>query len=184
MKKLCILPLFIFLLTTIYAQQDSTKTNYKLGIGSSFTGDGDMISLSFENELSYRINRYFTGSVSAVYGKSNTGAYISSSYLQGNVNVFLSPFKNIKRNDFKIGGGVSFMNRTEVFRASDRYIDGVLDKGNYGYNIDNSYGYNLIIEDEYKISDNYLIGLKIISQSYFNGYYSIGGFLKLGILLK
>ena len=75
------------------------------------------------------------------------------------------------------------MDVTDFREASDRWIDGVVDRGNYTYDKRNSYGYNLIVEYEHLLSDRFLIGLKIYNQPYTNNDLVTGGFIKLGLII-
>jgi hypothetical protein len=181
MKKLFLSVLFFFIIPSLFAQENPGKLSFKFGTGLSFHGSGDMYALSFENELNYRISQYLSASFALDYGKSDFGVYVNSSFIQTNANFFVSPFKNTGKHILKLGTGISFMDVTDFMEASDRWIDGVIDRGNYTYDKRNSIGYNLIIEYEHPFSDRFLIGFKLYNQPFTNIDLVTGGFVKFGI---
>lgn len=114
MKKI-ILFLLVSLSFSVYSQETVSKLDLRLGVGFSFLGTGDMVTKTFENELNYYINNNFTKSPSICFAKSIYGVYEMTSYTQGNVNFFYSPFKNNKANDFRIGIGGAYLNYSYSF---------------------------------------------------------------------
>ncbi len=139
-----------------------------------------METINYENEVNYKLNNYFATSASFNFGKSDKGVHNSSSFLQGNLNLFISPFKNSRKNDFRLGLGMSY------YGVSDTKIM----KENVGYSSNfkefekrNSFGTNIIIENTYTLKDRYLIGLKLFTQSYFNSDMNSGAMLKFGLIL-
>ncbi len=181
MKKL----IFIVLLISAFqlkAQDTGKKFDVRFGIGTSLLGSGDMVTLAFENEVNYNINRYFAASVSLGYGRSNHGVYESSSYIQGNLNVFVSPFRNNSKNDFRIGAGFSMMNIFETYGEQEYCGVGYPDNIQPQFDRRNSFGYNIIIEDTYTFSNMFLIGLKVFTQPFTNEDINSGIMLKTGIL--
>lgn len=176
--------LFILLLfsTPLLAQDETENLDIRLGVGSTILGTGDMTTIAFENELNYIISSYFTTALSVRYGRSNKGVYETASYIQGNLNVFLSPFKNTGRNDFRVGTGLSFMNVSDARLLSASYnARGEATEIEYGFSQRNSYGYTVILEDTYTIKSKYLLGLKIFTQPFFNGDINSGMLLKIGL---
>jgi len=170
MKKTLILLIAIsFYVTMSFSEEKTQRFDVKFGTGSTLLGSGDMITIVFENEMNYKISKYFSSSINVNYGMSNTGVYIQSSLIQGNLNVFLSPFGNTERNNFKIGTGYSIMGVTDIYHNThDRRT---------------SYGYNIIIENEYELNEKYLIGFKLFTQQYSNRDTSSGIMLKFGVKL-
>ncbi len=110
------------------------------------------------------------------------GVFETASYLQGNLNLFISPFKNTRRNDSRVGTGVSFYNVSDARLLSSRHdASGDLIEAEYGFDERNSYGYNIILEDTYSFTNKFLVGFKLFSQSYFNGDINSGILLKFGV---
>ena len=123
------------------AQDETENPDIRLGVGSTILGTGDMTTIAFENELNYRISSYFTTALSAGYGRSNDGIYETASYLLGNLNKFLSPFKDTGRNDFRLGTGLSFMNLSDArLLSASYYAMGEAIETEYGFSQRSSYG--------------------------------------------
>ncbi len=133
-----------------------------------------------ENELNYFINNFFSTSISAGYGRSNSGVFETSSFVQGNLNIYISPFKNSKKNDFRIGTGMSYMNISDAYLESVNYENGIIDE-DYRFDNRNSIGINIILENTYSITDKIMLGLKLFTQPYKNGDINSGLMLKLGL---
>jgi len=170
MKKMTILVIILTLIITIsHSEEKNQKFELKFGTGSSLLGDGDMLTILFENELNYKHNRYFTESITINYAISHSGSFDLSSLIQSNINIFLSPFRNNRKNNFKIGAGLSIM--------------GISNVGNQYFDRHTSYGYNMIIEDEFNISEKCLLGIKTFIQPYTNGDITFGTVFKFGIKL-
>ncbi len=184
MKKLLVLLMCLASLPSIIAQDKGlSSVSLTFGAGSSLHGSGDMITLALENGLQYRLNESFSAAVDLHYGKSDFGVYVSSSFVQGNLNVLWSPFSQLKKHDVKLGFGFSYMNVSDFYEASDEWIDGYIDRNNYAFDKRNSFGYNIILRYDYLLTEKYLLGLKLFTQNYFNGDISTGGLLRFGIRL-
>ncbi len=167
----------------VFGQENGNKFNLRLGIGYSILGTGDILTLNYENELNYSLNQYFTTSFSLNLGKSNQDIYKATSFIQSNLNIFISPFKNNKRNDFRIGTGLTYYKVSDAYRESSHYENGKFVRNNYELNNRISFGYNIIIEDSYFITKNLSIGLKLFTQPYFNGDINTGILIKAGVRL-
>ncbi len=157
------------------------KFDMRFGVGVSLLGTGDYVALNFSNELNYRLSRYFTAAVSVQYGRSggqekSRGGFSSSSFVGGNVNLFLSPFTNIQKNDFRLGGGFSY------YGVSDVFLPG---KGAISYTAEKraSLGFNVIAEDTFMVSQRLMLGVKLFMQPYTNGDINSGLLFKLGVVL-
>lgn len=177
--------LILFILSTIHliAQEDNSKFDIRFGTGVSLLGSGDMGALNIENELNYNFNKYFASSLSVNYGRSNSGVYVSSSFIQGNLNLFVSPFKNTRKNDFRIGTGFSMMNISETYKVLARCGVGLDDIEPIYFNARNSCGFNVIVENTYSLGDKLLVGIKLFSQVYSNEDINSGVLLKFGLRL-
>ena len=157
------------------AQEYQQKIDFRTGIGLSILGTGDMRATMFEHELNYTMNNYFASSLSVGYGKSNNGVFDNASFIQTGVNLFVSPFRNTGRNDFRIGTGLSY------FKVSDGYLQRTNGVDNYISETRTSPGVNLILENTYSIGTKTLVGLKLFSNPYFNGDINSGILFKLGL---
>jgi len=180
LKKYLVIVLFV-IATQLNAQDKQTKFDVKFGVGISLLGTGDMTTINFENETNYKISQYFSTSFTLNYGRSNSGVYETSSYIQGNLNIFISPFKNNRKNDFRIGTGFSIMNISDSYYFLQECGVGIEQTSPYHFDKRNSSGFNIIIEDTYSINEKYLIGLKLFTQPYFNGDLNSGVLLKFGL---
>lgn len=184
MKNLFTTLLVLSILGGVHAQQ-SPKLDLRIGMGSSFLGTGDIRTSMMENELNYTFNNYLTISGSLAYAKGGFGGLYASSatFLQSNANVFISPFKNSKQNDFRLGTGVSYYDVSHAYTAATFLIDGELQEVNYKLENRTSIGLNIIVENSYAITDKFIIGLKLFTQPYKNGDINSGVLLKFGINL-
>ena len=182
MKKLLIL-FFLISSVQLSAQLSEKKFDLRFGAGSTLLVSGDMITITFENELNYRLNPYFTSAVSLAFGKSNYGVSVMASYIQGNMNIYLSPFKNNRYNDFRLGLGLSVYNVSDAYESGTYYENGVVVNINHVLETRNAFGYNIIIEDSYRISEKFLVGFKLYTQPYINGDINSGALIKFGVFL-
>ncbi len=98
--------------------KESGKFDIRFGVGVSILGTGDYVTLNIENELNYKINRYFTAATSLQFGRNSKndsfGYFSTTSFVQGNLNLFISPFTNVNNNDVRIGSGFSVYNISEA----------------------------------------------------------------------
>ena len=210
MKKLSLFVLLTVIVNT-YAQEEPEikKFDIRFGAGWSLLGTGDIGAVNFENEFNFKFSRYFTTSASLNYGRvadnnySTATSYITvggkvyssttvipwshnASFLQGNVNIFISPFRNNRKNDFRVGGGISVYNIAEAYVQGYQSVPEEL-KPIYGesfvtwvYDKRTSFGWNIIIEDTYTIKEKFLIGVKAFTQPYTNGDINSGFMGKVG----
>lgn len=179
MKKLIVFICFISILNVLHSQEDSKKFNYKIGSGISLAGKGNII-VCYENELNYKLNNYFSSSVFIDIGRSIGYSDEINDFLQSGVNLYISPLKNNKQNNFKVGVGLGIMNDliTEKIKINN--------EGNYEilYELTKETGgiYNFIIEDEYWINSRFMIGGKLFtSKKFIDRGLIIGGIIKFGI---
>ena len=162
------------------AQERNSKLDVKFGTGFGFMGSGDMLTLSFENELNFKINNYLTAAASLGYGKGEVGVHDHTAYTMGSVNVFVSPFRNNKRNNFRIGGGASLFNHTNVYTKSWNETDGSV----YEFYRHKTTGFNVIIEDEQRIGSHLLLGAKVfMTAGVAQGGIVSGAMIKAGVFL-
>ena len=179
MKNLFLVVL-LFVSIQLFSQEKPSRFDLRIGSGVSFMGSGDVYSVGFENEFNYKLNDYFTSSASIGYTLGIL-KYVSTRHsISGNLNMFLSPFKNVKKNDFRIGLGLSYMSQTDGETIVHWYegtpytyyeIERFMTKG---------FGMNIILENTYAIKDKYLVGFKLFTQLYEFQNHS-GAYLKFGI---
>ncbi len=180
MKKALLIVLTV-IAVQLNAQENPGRFDLRFGMGYSLMGNGDMNIIGFENELNFKISNYFSTAFALNYGRSNSGVYATTSFIQGNLNVFISPFRNNRKNDFRVGTGLTLMNVSDTYRE-DNYWNGVitepyLDKRS-------AFGYNIIIEDSYSITDRFILGMKIFTQLYYTtGDINSGITVKFGVKL-
>lgn len=176
--------LLLILLLASSSSLFSQHFDLRFGVGRSLMGNGDMRTLVLENELNYFVNDLFSASASVAYGRSDKGVWLSASFIQGNANVFLSPFKNTHQHDLRVGGGLS------VYRVSDTRITSTrldINTGElleeYAFEIRESAGFNLVAEYTFSFSHRFLVGLKAFGQVYENGDSNEGLMVKTGLRL-
>ena len=190
MKKTGFLLIALALGLSLTAQVNTHKLDFKTGTGFGFMGSGDLTALCFENELNYKLNSYFTTSVSVGIGRTVKDIYRHNDYFQGSLNLFISPFKNTRRNNFRIGGGYTLINETSLYNPSmyDHMINRTFKEEKYNNGFDYMTrmvrGFSMILEDEYLINSKFLIGGKLfVTGGEREGGVVSGGMIKLGILL-
>ncbi|MEM6346401.1 MAG: hypothetical protein AAF927_21105 [Bacteroidota bacterium] len=174
--------IFIFVSSSLWAQvpDNPKKLIGKLSLDYALLGSGDMHTVRMENALEYRVNPYFTPSVSLGIAKSDRGFYISSSMIQANANLFFSPFRNDKPNDFRIGVGFAGMRISDFLESAQYYENGQYSYSDYDFRQENTYGFNLILENNYQVSTHVLVGLRLNYQLFDSGDQLIGGGINLG----
>ncbi len=181
MKKQFIIIILLAMTSITFAQQTASRFELKLGLGTSFLGTGDMQTLLIENELNYNINRYFSSSASIGFATSNRGVYEATSYTQGNVNIFFSPFTNTKRHDLRIGTGLSVYKVSDTWQSLVVIENGEVVVLEYSFEKRSSVGLNGIIAYSYALTDKLSLGAKVFLQPYKNGDINTGALLTLGV---
>lgn len=189
MKRLTTIILTILLaISAMFSQTNPYKFDLKLGAGTGSMGTGDRMAMCFENELTYKISPYISTSFNVGIGRGFVSTTDHNDYLLGGLNVFVSPFKNNGRNNFKIGGGFNLINETNTYAPSSLNIDKFNPKGMFNsgfeYRTNSVAGFSAIIENEYMITPRFLIGIKgFFTGSIQDGGIISGGMLKFGVLL-
>ena len=181
MKQLILILIAILIGLNGYAQDVESKYDLKLGIGTSLLGTGDMQTIMFENEINFKLNKYFTLGEGLSFAKSGFSVLEQASFIQLNSNIYISPFKNNRQNDFRFGAGLSWYSISDFYQSSTVYIDEGLLDSEYEFSKRNSLGLNIIIENTYSISEKFLVGLKFFTQPYKNGDINSGLLLKVGL---
>ena len=180
MKKLTLIIVAVLIGFTSDAQETGSKLDLRFGIGTSLLGTGDMITIMLENEANFKLNRYFTLSGGVAYAKSIFGVFDQAAFIQLNSNIFISPFRNNRKNDFRVGTGLSWYSVSDVYLSSASYENGQLIDADYELGKRNSRGFNIIIENTYTITEKFLLGVKLFTQPYKNGDINSGFMLKFG----
>lgn len=75
----------------------------------------------------------------------------------GSLNVFISPFKNTRKHNFRIGGGYSLISQTKV----DGYTPFGETGRRYQFNKRNHHCFNIIAQHDVKFAGKYLVGVKL-----------------------
>lgn len=165
------------------AQEIDSRLDLRSGIGGSFLGSGDMRAIMLENEANLKLNRYFALSGGLGFGMSNDGALDQASFLQLNANVYISPFRNTGRNDFRLGTGLSWYTVSESYNALSISHTGEIVDSEFRSGQRNAIGVNVILENTYSVTERLLVGLKAFTQPYQNGDINSGVLLKFGVKL-
>lgn len=181
MKKFGSLFTALVLVLSVNAQDAERNIDLRFGLGSSLLGTGDMLTLMVENELNVNLNEYFVVAGGLGFGRSHNGVFEQASFVQTNANIYFSPFKNSRVNDFRIGTGLSWYTVADTYQISAVYQDGVLVDADYVFDQRNSFGLNVVIENTYSITDKFMMGIKLFTQPYQNGDINSGGMLKFGV---
>jgi len=178
--KLLICISVIFFSLQAIGQEKVSRFDFRLGTGISLMGTGDLFTFNYENELNLKLNKFFTSSFSINLGRSNYGVEETASFVQGNVNLFISPFNNKRRFDFRVGTGLTYFSVAQVYVSSRYWENGVLVDIDHQFINRNATGFNIIMETSYLFTDKFLAGFKLFIQPYFNGDINSGIMLKCG----
>lgn len=163
-KRVIIFAVILFFTLNINAQEGDRDIDLRVGLGFLKLKEGNALLAASEYEFNAKLSDYFTVAPSIALSIADKSMGDSEKLFQANLNAFVSPFRNNRRNDFRIGGGLSF----------------------YKFNqpaIRSAFGVNLIIEDSYMINNRFFIGAKAFMQPYFNKQLSYGILLKVGVNL-
>jgi len=182
MKKIAILLILVVSITNAFSQDGNKPSiDVRFGIGISLLGTGDMQTTMFENEINYKISNFFAASCNIAYGKSDKGVSISASFIQMNLNTYISPFKNNKKNNFRIGAGISRYTASDVSSTGDLVENGEIVGPFNEFEKRVSIGLNIIIENTYDITEKLMVGGKLFTQPYINGDLNSGILVKFGV---
>lgn len=179
MKALAILTLcllFTFQATT----QHESKYDLRIGIGSSILGTGDLVTTMMENELNIKFNNYFTGAVGLAFANAK-GYNRGATFWQGNGNLFISPFRNNRNYDLRLGGGFTVYTIEDYYPSLIERIDGIVVDIDYAFQNRQAFGFSIIVENTIAISQKMVLGLKLFTQPYSNYDINSGVMLKLGV---
>ena len=187
MKKLLLI-LFIFSSIQLFSQEKAQKLDFKFGTGITLFIEDENLCLSFENEINYKLNKYFSNSLSVNYGKNinNINNSYILSYLSGSINMFFSPFKNNKINELKIGTGYTFIKYDESLNIDPEVFvkPEFMISSQTIVKINKLSLLNVIIEYNYLITNKYLVGLNTsVRLNTKQDFIDTGLMLKLGVVL-
>ena len=190
MKNITIfITLLLFAILSVNAQSSSIgKNDLKFGLGGAFLGSGDIRMPKFEAELTTRLNRHFSTSVSLNFGHGVSEGPLAeyprqiATTAHIDPNIFFSPFGNQGIFNLKIGTGASFMYVNDVYMTSFSSGFGSEDRADYNFESRYSIGANMIVEPEIRMGRS-LISVKAIIQPYLNGDISSGVTVKFGRML-
>ena len=180
MKRIILILCLISTLNLVYSQENRGKFDYKLGTGLLVAGKGNIV-FCVENELNYKISQYVSSSAYIDLGRE-VGIAEVLDRMQIGINVFASPFKNARRNVFKIGLGLGVIN--EAIIDPIRIRNDEYNKILYDVTKETNGVASLIIENEYWLNSRFSIGGKLYGAVKFNkGGSMVGLMAKLGISL-
>lgn len=181
MKNLTLIIIAALIGFTANAQGTESKLDLRFGIGGSFLGTGGMRTIMFENEANLQLNRYLALGGGLGFAKSHNGVIDQASFLQLNANVYISPFKNIRKNDFRIGTGLSWYSVSDSYQLLSISHNGEIVDSEHKSDKRNSLGFNAVVENTYSVTERLLLGLKLFTQPYQNGDINSGILLKFGV---
>lgn len=162
--------------------QTAPRHEFRLGLGPSLLGTGDMRCLAIENEYNYRLNSYFKIGAALQSGNSENGAFIHSNFRQAGIHLYLSPFKNTGEGDFRMGTGLNYYRVYNVYASSTTFVNGVIVDETIVRESEKSAGVTIQMEYSRMVTSVLSLGLKAYSNPYFNGDIQSGILLRAGIL--
>lgn len=184
MNKKTLLIFFVLLSTlSVKAQIEGKRIDIRFGLGASIFGTGNVIVDMYEAELNRKFSNYFTLAVTGAFGKVGEGEFNTSAFTQSNVNAFISPFRNNRRNDFRIGIGFSSLDISSTHLEWASYENGILKDYKTTTSKCYTFGGNIILENTYSVTERFMLGIKVFTQPYLNGDINTGIILKAGVTL-
>jgi hypothetical protein len=192
MKTILFSFLFFFALSVAQAQDKPSTIDFKFGVGVALLGTGDYSLYRFESELTKKwhslISSSFAFNVGAGYRGGTAGYLYHVNSYHADLNLFLSPFGNQRRNNLKMGTGLTWIyanvtasrGSSEVYDPTNKTYTRV---ETFSTETRKASGFSMIVEDEMSIGAKYLLGVKIIVQPYTNADILSSISLKFGIKL-
>jgi len=155
----------------IQAQEKFSGFDLRLGAGITSLGTDDMRLGSEEIEGNYTFDKYWASSLSIAFGNNRPNQKLTGSYIQGNVNIFLSPFDNEGNWDGRIGLGLTYW---DLNYTSYSYTNGILTNKQANPGRSSTFGYNIIVENSWLLTDRIFLGFKVYLQSYSDNNHHLG----------
>ncbi len=161
------------------AQTDNKKLDIRFGFGTTWINEKFRMS-TVEMELNRKFTPYLAVGTSLAYGREAPDAYAQTSFDKGNLSLYVSPFRNDKRNDFRIGAGISY------FDIAGFYATGMLfnpeETEYYSYK-NSSFGFIFSLENSYMLTDRFFVGIKAFAEPFLKETVktNYGAMLKLGV---
>ncbi len=181
MKKHALLITLLIISFLSFSQEKESRFDFRIGIGPSLWGTGDYTLLNYENELNYKLNSYFTVATDLNFGvlPGTKNGKNFASFILINPLIYYSPFKNNKFWDFRVGVGLGFISIAQS-EFSGSYLNNNPLSETYRNEKLGSSSLNLGIENNFQISKNYLLGIKLFTQPYSSGDINSGIMFKFG----
>jgi len=179
------LALFITCSTSLLAQdihRETAKRDFRMGTGLSLLGTGDLWAIQVESEVNYKLLPHMAVAGAVTLGSSPFLSEESTTFVQLNANGFLSPFRNDRFIDFRVGGGLSYYVINEMRSRDVWYYDSdILYRFSETSVLRHALGANIIIETTLQLTENLLLGAKAFTQPYLNGDINTGVMGKIGV---
>ena len=186
MKNFTILLACMLATATSFAQNRQYTEGFdaRVGVGKTvILGDVNESVTVTEAEVNYKMCPFITYNLGVNYATNRNETEQPTSYYQGNANLFLSPFKNTGKMDFRIGGGLSY-SRLDTYRAAEIRSGGtVIGQTDPIAVCQNGLGYNFIVENTFSLGKHFIFGVKGFTQRYKSVQNNRGVVLKLGVNL-
>ena len=184
MIKKVLLLVFMFSIMQLNGQHKVSRYDLQLGIGRMFYESNMQPLIFVQPEANFRITDYFTTNISLDFTPYNAGEHDNRVFLSSKVNLLYSPFGNYKKNDFRFGLGLTYCAQMRIY-ADEYSSNGIIELPSHYRTVltPGTLGYNISIEDEYRIWNLLIFGVKAFSSFYFDGKYMPGITVKAGILL-
>lgn len=158
----------LFFLLGVKAQSGDRDFDVRFGLGLSNMKTDNAFILMSEYELNFKFTDYVIFGPSVVLGYHSKKSHADlPNFYQLNLNAFVSPFRNNRKNEFRIGTG----------------LNGYMIDEWSNYETRRAIGFNLILEDRYMINERLFVGAKLFAQPYLNGNWNSGVVLKFGVNL-
>lgn len=177
--------ILLFLLSLVFfgtnAQTKDKRVDIRLGAGMTYIDKNSSIS-TFEVETNRKLSSYFAVGASLAFGRDAADKFNMTSFEKVQLNLFVSPFKNNRRNDFRIGAGIGYFD-IAGYQATGMQFDAEATK-HHSYK-NSSFGFNFSVENSYMLTNRFFIGIKAFAEPYLKETINTnyGAILKLGVKL-
>lgn len=157
----------LFLVFTNVLCAQHSKYSIEIGGERSLLGTGDIPVISVNGELGRKLSNHFSVGLHVGYGTNLKRFNVKSlTFWKTNLNLYFNLFKKQRFYSPKIGVGLSYHNAQYLKQISSRI--GFVSRNS------NSFGYNLIISNKFRINPKHSLVVYIFTSPYFNGNINSG----------
>ncbi|WP_116127555.1 hypothetical protein [Lewinella sp. IMCC34183] len=182
-RYLLLLCSFLFIRPEASAQDH--RWDVRFGAGSTLLTLHSRVIASVEGEVNFTLNRYFTLAGSVGAADSDAGEFSPKiTFLRSDVGVFISPFTNQRKHDFRLGVAGSYLTVDSPARSTVTTVNGEVVHATYENERRGGFGGAVYVDHTYTVTDRVLLGLRLAARAYDNTLESnVDALLRIGLRL-